>query len=144
MKENGVAYAYAAPPINDEDLADAVLQYEHCQSQISDLKKQADRLMDIIGGMFPNEAGEQFHYISSKRMKVVFKQSEIKKFDPKILAEIYPLGSNTQPDCMSIDYKVNTRQFDALPEDSDERKSLMQALTRKPGLRKIKVEYDDE
>ena len=37
---------------------------------------------------------------------------------------------------MSIDYKVNTRQFDALPEDSDERKSLMQALTRKPGLRK--------
>ena len=67
-----------------------LLQYEHCQSQISDLKKQADRLMDIIGGMFPNEAGEQFHYISSKKMKVVFKQSEIKKFDPKILAEIYP------------------------------------------------------
>ena len=25
MKENGVAYAYTAPPINEEDLADAVI-----------------------------------------------------------------------------------------------------------------------
>ena len=59
-------------------------------------------------------------------MKVVFKQIEIRKFEQSILEELYPLGSEDTPDCMSIDYKVNTRKFDALPEDSEKSKSLMQ------------------
>jgi len=144
MKENGVGYGHNAPPVDEAALYEAAHEFSENTKTIAKLNERNKDLKDVIGSMFPNESGEQFHYISSKKMKVIFSQSEIRKFEQSILEELYPLGSEDTPDCMSIDYKVNARKFDALPADSLEKQLLMRALTRKPGLRKITVEIDDE
>ena len=144
MKENGVAYGHNAPPVDEAALYEAANEFSENAKAIAKLNDRNKDLKDVIGSMFPNESGEQFHYITSKGMKVIFSQSEIRKFEQKILEELYPLGSEDTPDCMSIDYKVNARKFDALPADCEEKQMLMRALTRKPGLRKITVEMDND
>ena len=141
--ENGKGMGHNSPPVNYARMLELARSYADLERKIKNDRKDLADLKEEIGSMFPDEAGEQFHYFREEGLKVVFKQSEIRKFNSAILKELYPMDSD-HPECLSVGWDVDKKEFDQLPDTDETKINLKKALTRSTGLRKITLEYDNE
>tara|TARA_B100000123_G_C25506704_1_gene330398 strand:- start:6 stop:437 length:432 start_codon:yes stop_codon:yes gene_type:complete len=138
---NGFNYGHNALPINDDKLYKLVKEYEEADLVLKRAKQHFDIIKEKIVASFPPETGLQMHTFPDKGMTVSLKQSEERKFDEKKVKELFPLDADS-PDCVSVAWKVDLRKFDKLDPEDEMRKKLTTAMTRRPTLAKIKVEYN--